>query len=280
MPTRALVLGGGGLAGIAWELGVLLALGDAGIDFTNADVVFGTSAGSVVGSVMRSADELTLAYEGQLSEEPDHEIGVDIDLMALATVFGEALSGATDPEQARAKIAAAALVAKTVPEERRIAVISERLPSHEWPDYPLRVTAIEAATGTFTVFDRDSGVPLVLAVAASCAVPVVWPPVTINGAKYIDGGLRSTTNADLAAGYDRVLVVAPFPPVASPLGPSLADELRPVEESGQVFVVAPDEATAALFGINPLDPSTRRPSALAGREAGEAIVDQVKQLWV
>ena len=280
MPTRALVLGGGGLAGIAWELGVLTVLVDAGIDLTSADVVIGTSAGSVVGSVMRSPEELHEAYDNQVSDEPDHEIGVDIDLMQLATVFGEALSSATSREDAWARVATVALDAKTVPEETRLRVISERLPSHEWPNYPLRVTAIEAPTGKFTTFDRDSGVPLVPAVAASCAVPVVWPPVTIDGRKYIDGGLRSTTNADLAEGYERVLVIAPFPPVESPLGPSLANELAPVEKSGRVLVVAPDDAAVAVFGLNPLDPSTRKPSAIAGRAAGEAVLDRVKELWL
>ncbi|MDX6286599.1 MAG: hypothetical protein QOG53_2084 [Frankiales bacterium] len=280
MPTRALVLGGGGLAGIAWELGVLMTLVDAGIDLTNADLVLGTSAGSVVGSVMRSPEELKAAYDAQLSDEPDHEIGTEIDLMQLATVFGAALSQTTSREDAWARVAAAAMEAKTVPEERRLKVISERLPSHDWPDYPLRVTAIEAPSGTFTIFDRDSGVPLVPAVAASCAVPVVWPPVTIDGRKYIDGGLRSTTNADLAEGYERVLVIAPFPPVESPLGPSLATELEPVEKTGRVVVVAPDAATVEIFGLNPLDPSTRKPSAIAGLAAGEAVVDQVKELWL
>jgi NTE family protein len=280
VPTRALVLGGGGLAGIAWELGVLMTLVDAGIDLTNADLVLGTSAGSVVGSVMRSPEELKAAYDAQLSDEPDHEIGTEIDLMQLATVFGAALSQTTSREDAWARVAAAAMEAKTVPEERRLKVISERLPSHDWPDYPLRVTAIEAPSGTFTIFDRDSGVPLVPAVAASCAVPVVWPPVTIDGRKYIDGGLRSTTNADLAEGYERVLVIAPFPPVESPLGPSLATELEPVEKTGRVVVVAPDAATVEIFGLNPLDPSTRKPSAIAGLAAGEAVVDQVKELWL
>jgi NTE family protein len=176
-------------------------------------------------------------------------------------------------------VGALALAAKTVPEQVRIDVIAARLPHHEWPDYPLRVTAIEAATGEFVVFDRASGVPLVMAVAASCAVPGVWPPVTIDGVKYIDGGLRSTTNADLAEGYERVLVVAPFPPVATMLGGALTEELEPVERTGRVVVVAPDDAAVAAFGLNPLDPSTRRPSALAGRDAGKAVVEQVRELW-
>ena len=280
MPTRALVLGGGGLAGIAWELGILVSLAEGGIDLTDADLVLGTSAGSVVGSVLRSPEELTAAYEHQLDDAPDAEIGADLDLMALATAFGEALGNAASPEDARARVATLALAAKTLPESVRRDVIAARLPSQEWPDYLLRITAIEAPSGELTIFDRDSGVPLLDAVAASCAVPIVWPAVTINGHKYIDGGLRSTTNADLAEGYERVLVIAPYPPVASPLGRALAEELEPVERSGRVVVVAPDDVAMAAFGLNPLDPSTRRPSALAGRDFGKTVADQVRGLWM
>jgi len=70
------------------------------------------------------------------------------------------------------------------------------------------VTAVDAATGEFRTFDRDSGVPLVQAVAASCAVPGVYPPVTIGGRRYVDGGMRSAANVDLAAGVERVVVLA------------------------------------------------------------------------
>jgi NTE family protein len=280
VPTRALVLGGGGLAGIAWELGVLLSLVEAGVDFTAADVVIGTSAGSVVGSVIRSEDELKVAYEAQLSDEPDAEIGAQLDLMALANAFGSALSGAANREEARARIATIALTASTVPPSVRLGVIAARLPSHDWPDYSLRITVTEAPSGKFEVLDRDSGVPLVTAVAASCAVPVVWPPVEIDGKQYIDGGLRSTTNADLAAGNDRVIVIAPFPPVASPLGPALDEELEPVRRTGEALVIAPDEAATQIFGMNPLDPSTRRPSALAGRDHGRTVVDRVRAVWM
>jgi NTE family protein len=243
-------------------------------------MILGTSAGSVVGSLLRSPEELQMGYDAQLDETEDHEIGADIDLMALATTFGEAFSGVTSPAAARARVAAAALTAKTLPPEVRRAVIAARLPSHDWPDYDLRITAIEAPSGEPVVFDRNAGIDLVDAVAASCAVPIVWPAVTINGRTYIDGGLRSTTNADLADGYDRVLVIAPYPPVASPLGPGIAAEIAPLERSGRVLVVAPDDVAQAAFGLNPLDPSTRRPSALAGRDYGKAVLDDVRELWM
>ena len=98
----------------------------------------------------------------------------------------------------------------TPPEQERIDVIGSRLVSTEWPERPLVVTAVDTETGEFTTFDRDSGVPLVSAVAASCAVPGVYPPVTIDGRRYMDGGMRSAANADLAQGYDRLVVLAPI----------------------------------------------------------------------
>ncbi len=60
------------------------------------------------------------------------------------------------------------------------------------------------------VFNRESGISLLDAVAASCAVPLVWPAATINGKRYIDGGVRSSANADLATGCGRVVVLAPI----------------------------------------------------------------------
>jgi NTE family protein len=141
------------------------------------------------------------------------------------------------------------------------------------------VTACDAVTGEFVTFDRTSGVELVDAVAASCSVPGVWPPVTINGRRYMDGGVRSTTNADLAEGYERVLILAPFPPIESPMGPSFADEIAPLQATAQVVAVVPDQAAQTAFGFNPLDPSTRPESARAGRAQAVSYADEVRALW-
>ena len=90
-------------------------------------------------------------------------------------------------------------------------MIADRLPSHAWPARALLIVAVDAHTGRHRAFDRDSGVPLVDAVAASCAVPGIWPPVTIGATRWVDGGVRSSDNADLAADHERVLVLAPMP---------------------------------------------------------------------
>ena len=128
------------------------------------------------------------------------------------------------------------------------------------------------------VFTRDSGVALVDAVAASCAVPGIWPPVTINGRRYIDGGVRSSTNADLAAGSDRILAIIP----------SLADQPDPFSRpEGEIELLKPaavlavyaDAASAAAFGTNPLSPATRGPAARAGREVGRSRAAEVAAFW-
>jgi NTE family protein len=280
MTSRALVLGGGGLAGIAWELAVLLTLKEQGVDLADADLIVGTSAGSVLGAVLGNRVDLRALLDAQLADDGGHELSADIDMMEMGTQLMGLLAGAASPEEARRRIAHAALAADTVPESVRRDVISSRLPVKEWPDEPLLITAIEAETGEFVTFGKDSGVELVDAVAASCAVPLVWPAMTVAGKRYIDGGLRTTTNADVAAGYERVLIVAPFPPIGPPFGATLAEEIAAIEaKGGQTHVIAADEASVTAFGMNPLDASTRKPSALAGMAQAERVGASAGAFW-
>ncbi|GAA3740366.1 patatin-like phospholipase family protein [Plantactinospora mayteni] len=278
---RALVLAGGGVAGIAWELGVLLGIRDEVPELRpavlDADVVVGTSAGSTVAAQVTSGTDLATLFDRQL-EPTTTEIDVDVDLVGLTARITEATAGAASPQDARQRIAALALATPTVEEATRRAVVAARLPHPVWPDRTVLVPAVDAGTGELTVFTRDSGVDLVDAVTASCAVPGVWPPATINGRRYVDGGVRSGTNADLAQGADRVLVITPSPPDApEPLG-GLADEierLRPAE----VLVVHADGASVAAFGSNPLSPATRGPAAQAGRVVGRAHAAEIARFW-
>lgn len=136
---------------------------------------------------------------------------------------------------------------------------------------------MDAGTGHERVFDADSGVELVDAVAASCAVPVVWPPVTVDGARYVDGGVRSTENADLATGHEVVLVLQAMRVEELDALAGQVDGLR--REGASVLVVATDDASAAAIGPNPLDPATREPSARAGREQGLRIAAEVAAFW-
>jgi NTE family protein len=278
--SRALVLGGGGIAGIAWELGLLSGLAAAGVDVRGADLVVGTSAGSIVGTLVRTGADLEEAYAAQLGPVPATERAVDFDGAGFFAALAEALAGASGQQEARARVGALALRARTMPESERRAVIGGRIGSPEWPAERLVVTAIDTADGEFLAIDADTGIGLLDAVAASCAVPGVYPPITIGDRRFMDGGLRSPTNADLAAGHDRVLVVAPmggFP--GSPLGPSLDEELATLRRDGAAHLVLADEAALAAFGSNPLDPATREPAARAGRAQAERVAEEVRAAW-
>lgn len=279
--TRALVLAGGGVAGIAWELGVLLGLVEsmAGVSpaVIDADIVVGTSAGSTVAAQITAGTQLQLLFDRQL-DPVSSEIEVDVDADALLAGFSAAAAGASSGEEIRRRIGAFALATPTVDESVRRAAVRGRLLEVHWPDRDLRIPAVDVETGEAVVFDRSSGVDLLDAVAASCAVPGVWPPVTIDGRRYMDGGIRSGTNADLAAAADRILVITPsLAGGQSPLD-RLADEIEQIGES-KVCVVHADEASVAPFGTNPLSPATRRPAAEAGRVVGRRSGPAVAASW-
>jgi NTE family protein len=242
--------------------------------------VIGTSAGSVVGTYLATGVDLRERYDTQLATSPSAERAMPFDLEELIRRFAEAAAGATTPQERLARIGALAVETPTVPEAERREIISARLPVQAWPERDLRITAIAADTGELVVFDRASGVELVDAVAASCAVPGIWPPVTIGGRRYIDGGTGSVTNADLAVGADRVLVLAPMRGIPNnPLGTTLDDALHRLRRHGSVVLVEADEESLAAFGNNPLDPAIRPPSAQAGRRQGLAVADAVRARW-
>lgn len=277
---RALVLGGGGITGIAWETGVLAGLAEAGVDLTGADLVVGTSAGSVVGAQVTSGAGIEELYARQL-EPPSSERVARMTRAALARYAWAMLRSRGRDEEFRRRVGALARAAAdaglTPTEEERLAVIGSRLPSTEWPDRRLVVTAVDAETGEFRRLDRDSGVPLLQAVAASCAVPGVYPPVTIGGRRYVDGGMRSAANADLAEGYERVVVLAP---IARGVGPLTSVDAQVTGMVARVAVVSPDEAGRRAIGRNVLDPAARRPSAEAGRAQAAAVAAQVREAWL
>ena len=276
MTQRALVLGGGGITGIAWEWGMLAGLVEAGVDLTGADLVVGTSAGSIVGTQIAAGLDPAERYELQLAP-PDGELGGNLGTAILLRYVFAMIAGARAPRKVRVRIGKLAMSKDTVPEAERIKVIESRLPVREWPDRTLRVTAVDVATGEFRVFDRDAGVPLVLAVAASCAVPGVWPPVTIEGRRYMDGGIRSGSNADLAAGYDRVVVLAPL---LRGIGPGVGEQVEALRKNGsRAELVTPDAAALKAFGRNVLDPAKRADAARAGRTQSASAIDRVRSVW-
>ncbi len=269
----ALVLGGGGLTGVGWEAGILYGLARAGVDLADADLVIGTSAGSLVGAQLTSGvltpQEL---YERQLGDptgEPVARFGA-----GLIARYAAAMLRSHDAVAYCKRVGAMALAADTGEEAERRKVIQARLVSHEWPERRLVVTAVDALTGELTAFDRDSGAGLVDAVSASCAVPGVWPPVTVGGRRFIDGGIRSATNADLASGCSRVVIVAPIA-MGSALVPSPAAQAAKLREAGaRVLLITPSAQARKAFGRNVLDPARRAPAARAGlAQAAEHAAD-------
>ena len=275
----ALVLGGGGITGIAWEIGVLAGLAEAGVDLTGADLVVGTSAGSVVGAQLTSGADLEMLFARQLEPPADEKVA-RMTRAALARYGWAVLRSRGKDVEFRRRVGALALAAEqaglTPTEQERLDVIGSRLVSREWPDRDLRINAVDAETGEFRVLDRTSGVPLLQAVAASCAVPGVYPPVTIDGRRYVDGGMRSAANADLAEGYDRVVVLAPIPRGVGPLSSVDAQVTGMV---ARVAVVSPDEASRRAIGRNVLDPAARAGSARAGRAQAAGATAEVAEAW-
>jgi NTE family protein len=274
MTRTALVLGGGGVTGIAWELGVLKAFADAGADLTTADTVVGTSAGAVVAAQVtsRALDEV---FATQL-EPPDHEIGAIVRRVTMARLVPPmVLPGSIERKLVR--VGRMAMRAHPPGGQQRIEVIRSRIGVTEWPDRDLKVTAVDAETGEFVAFDRTSGVDLVHAVAASCAVPLVWPAVTIDGRHYIDGGMRSAANVDLAAGADVVVVLAPIPQ-------SFSKEMSirsQIARTGarRSAVVVPDKQALADIGRNVLDPGKRADAARTGLRQGALIAEEMRRGW-
>jgi len=269
---KALVLGGGGVAGIAWMTGLLTGLAEAGTDLTGADLIIGTSAGANVAAQVGSGLPLADLYARQADPERQcREIAVELDLEQVGADFVKVMGEAESAREIQRRMGAWALAADTVPEPARRAIVEGRLPSHEWPERAIKLVAVEASTGETAVFDRDSTVSLVDAVAASSAVPGVWPPVTIGARRYIDGGVRSADNADLAVGWSEIVILSPLgydSPL--PLMP-LREVVATLRDSGSaVTVLTPDAASAAAIGSNPLDPGTRTPAAGAGRAQGRA----------
>jgi NTE family protein len=270
---RALVLGGGGVAGIAWMTGLLAGLADAGQDVTGADLVIGTSAGANVAAQLGSGLPLEELFARQVDPAlQSRELMAVVNWEKFAADVEPYLDGTSTPAERLRQFGRFALDADTPPEPDRIAVIESRLPSREWPLTPVRLTAVDCVSGELAVFDAASGVSLVDAVAASSAVPGIWPPVTIEGRRYMDGGIRSADNADLAAGAARVVVISPLgldSPIPAPL--PLREVLAGLKDGGAaVTLISPDEASAAAIGPNALDPATRAPAATAGRAQGQA----------
>src|ERR1700683_2566432 len=301
----ALVLGGGGAAGNAWEIGIIAGLAEVGLDMTEAaDLVVGTSAGATAAAQVRSGIPTAELLASVLSP-PVQPVGQSRERppsLPTATVFermraiGAAATSAADLRRAMGEVGVESDSTLEPGAGQRRATVAARFPRPEWPGRPMIVVAVDAHTGGLAAFDRDSGVDLVDAVTASCALPGLAPTHLINGTRYIDGGVRSKENADLASGYVNVVVLSPLggrnrtPPEqgADPAGRfeglrrppewgvDLASEVEALRKQGShVEVITPDADSRAAMGTNQMDPATRIPAARAGFAQGKQEATRV-----
>ena len=290
----ALVLGGGGAAGNAWLIGIVAGLAETGVDLTEAaDLVIGTSSGATAAAHVRSGIPPAELLASVLSSpvQPAGQNRAPSPSLPMATVFERirAISAtATSAADLRRAMGAFGLESDAIlgsaAVEQRRAMVAARLPRLEWPDRPMIVVAVDAHTGELAAFDRNSGVDLVDAIIASTALPGLAPTHSINGARYINGGVRSGENADLASGYANVVVLSPFGGRSGPLpegqfeglprkpewGTDLASEVEALRKQGsRVEVITPDADSQAAMGTNQMDPATRIPAARAGFAQGK-----------
>lgn len=304
---RALVLGGGGSTGNAWLIGVVAGLSVAGLDVTAADLTIGTSAGSTAAAQFAGATPAEL-YAAVLAAPVPNRAGPSGVAGSAPTPHRVAPSGGAGAGPARpvtdqlarmrTVIAAAANAADL---RRRLgaaalqrdaesdgtfstqwrATVAARLPDRSWPQRTVLITAVDARTGDPVVFDRHSGIDLADAVAASCSSGL---PYRIGDGRYLDGGFRANAeNADLAAGFARVLVLSPFGGrslVPAEWGTHLAtqvDELR--ARGSRVETIGPTPDAEYLFGVNGMDLSLRLAAARAGYQQGRGLAGGLAGFW-
>lgn len=272
---RALVLGGGGVVGTAWMAGLASGLHREGVDLAEADLIVGTSAGAIVGTMLGTGQDLDLldpparpADQGDSTPKPDPS--------RLTEVFALLRDASLEPADARRRVGRLALAAETITEQAHIAGISTLITAREWPGRELLITAVDIETGELKVWDRASGAPLPTAVASSCAMPGVSPPITINGRQYMDGGIGSGTNADVATGADVLVLVEPlahlFP--REPLERELA-----ATGAGIVITINPDQAALDAFGADLGDWAAWRPARQAGIRQAATTAERVRAAW-
>jgi NTE family protein len=312
--TRALVLGGGGPVGIGWESGLAVGLRQGGVDLATADAIYGTSAGAFVGAQLALgldiAETAALLLETSATAVASTAPSITEGLQALSDFLTNAVLAGTPAEEVRRAIGPLALEADVVDEGDFVDLFAV-LKGHPWPER-FFCTAVDTATAEFVVWELGSVADLQHAVASSCAVPMVCPPVTIDGRRYMDGGVRSPLNADLAKGNDAVLVVSvttlstPAPPASSastgpaasdgsssdgsgsdgsgagPLVPAIADEFSALSSSGAaVMTIEPNAEFLELsrWGSSLMDVGKAGEAFLMGLRQGLEESDRISSLW-
>jgi NTE family protein len=277
---RALVLGGGGIIGVAWESGIAVGLHQGGYDLKSFAGIVGTSAGAIVGARIASGKVPTLGNTDAARSQQQKPV-VDpstLDLAALKEIFErwKTMTEAT-PEQVSAigKLARRLYRDSERPMVQRMRDDTE---VHDWPALPLLVATVDTESGERRVFDRESGVSLERAITASAAVPGLFPSIDIQGRLYMDGQVWSSTNAELALAWkpDQVLIAMPTNALSAPaIGPH-AERMVELETARlhaagcTTMLKTPSAEDAAAFCRNMMDPRKALPAYESGIELGKA----------
>jgi NTE family protein len=269
--------------GRAWEIGLADGFAGQGIDFWTADFIIGTSAGAVVGAQL--ALKQGFGAPPKIAAPPP----VQSDLMADLAAAMVRAAQSPNPELIRAEIGKMALNAQTISEEASVArSMFAPFVGQPWPNQ-FRATTVNARTGQLQIWDASSGAPLERAIAASTAAPGIWPPITINGERYIDGGMRSMLNADLAIGSDIVIAVSCFPltekagtPFFATLNAAMLAELDAVRGSGAtLMVIEPHSEFLVLtkHGTAMMDSNLVPEAYRLGRVTAVGEAASVRRVW-
>jgi len=294
--SRAVVLSGGGAVGIAWQTGLCAGLAEQGVNLSRADAVVGTSAGSAVGAQLAMGRDMGRALErfarSDGAERPPRATRRPPgQLSGLFLLMAKAMTAESDPHEVRAEIGRLALAADTISEEQFMRGFAY-LAGEGWPR-GFACTAVDTASGELAVWRDSSQVDLVAAVSSSCSVPGLFPPITIGGRRYMDGGMRSGTNTDLAAGHEHVLIITLMG--GALLGTSGGDgnprvqrmrsnaerELTALREGGaeSIETLTPDAEAAAVMGMDLMNSALSHDAAQAGLRQGRVEAARLRAIW-
>lgn len=284
--TLGLALGGGGPVGLAWEIGVLRALEEAGLPSpSEADVIVGTSAGSMLGSWLRKGRSVSDIEAHLLAGRPLPGRALPLETEDERGLYAEALRLWARPASMTAEQAAqvgevAARVRRDDP--ARLESFETEFGA-EWPEGRLLLVTCRVGDGARCTWEAGAGEPLHRAIAGSCTVPGQSAPLELGGDLHIDGGVWSSTNADLLSGCGVGNVIA-LSPMAGAMGLGRAQAARLAAETdalGAIGVeavgVTPGEAFREAR-IDLLDGARAGDALAIGRESGESVVGRIRDL--
>ncbi len=246
--------------------GLVTALRDEGVELADADRIIGTSAGSIVGTVLAAGGDLTRILQPRASDTP----AGTADPAAFTELIGILMTPGLGAPEAWRRCGARALEMSLGDPDDHVARMARLIGTSEWPAGDIVITATDVTEGRFRALTRFDGVPLDRAVAASTCAPGVFPPIPIDGHHYMDGGLRSPVNADLAANATVIVVIEPL----AHLFPRSAvdNELG----SGTVFSIIPEPED---IGPDVFAPAAVVPAHEAGVRRGRDIAPRLKDVW-